>query len=296
MKKKSKTGFVVKLSVALCVLFAIFFGGYFFLDKLIVPKYFSDYGINSISDLVSVVSSLYSTPKESELVTNGYTQMDLKNAISELQENGYKIEDDGTILKTNMSDFKGTGQVELTDRQFAAVCNKLIESGILVDSLPDLNYLNILNISVLELIISPDENSLDEDTQTYSKASIQFIIKIETEDIRKQISETMNTPMYLLKIIIPDTLYFTLNYDIDLEADGEERTTGTIAINGKSEKQSKVLINLLIDFIFPEEDNMDMESFTRALGNVALSGIDALGEFKFINNASGSTNAGILVN
>lgn len=293
--KKSKSGFVAKLCIILCIVLSVFVGGFFFLDKVIVPKYFGSYGIYNIGDLVGVFTSLYGTPDEAELITNGYTQTDLSNAIATLQKNGYKIENDGTILKQNFDTFKGDGQVKLADREVAAVCEKLIENGMLKNSLPDLNYLNVINISVLELVITPDPNTYDEESETYSKANIRFIIKIGTEDIRKQIAEQMNTPMYLLKIIIPDTLYFTVNYDIDLDAD-ENRSSGSIAINGKTEKQSETLINLLIEFIFPEEDNMDMENFTIAIGDVVLRGIDALGEFKFISEPEADIKGGIIVN
>lgn len=284
-------------------------GGYFFLDKLIVPKYFGDYGIYNIGDLIGVVTSLYSSPKESELVTNGYTQMDLSNAIAKLQTADYKIQEDGTILQKDFDTFKGNGKVKLTDREFAAVCDKLIKNGMLNSMLPNLNYINVSkNMSILELVVTPYEESFDETSETYSKANVKMICKIKTgsksdgedgddgDDLRQHIAEQMNTPMYLLKIIIPDTLYFTVDYDIDLNASEDDRTSGKIYINGKKAKQSETLINLLIEFIFPVEDEMNIEKFTRALGDVALKGIDALGEFRFISGIGVEKNNGIVVN
>ena len=96
MKKKS-SGIWAKVAILLSFILAIFAGGYFFLDKLIVPKYFKQYGINGIGDLVNVVASLYSTPNESKMISNGYTQTDLTNGVNKLQKAGYKIEVDGTI-------------------------------------------------------------------------------------------------------------------------------------------------------------------------------------------------------
>ena len=73
--RKKKTGFIFKLFVALTLIAAIFTGGYFFLDKKIVPKYFGQYGINSIPDLVGVVTSLYNSPKTLNTVgVNAITQ------------------------------------------------------------------------------------------------------------------------------------------------------------------------------------------------------------------------------
>ena len=289
---RKKSGILVKVCVFLASFLAIIFGGYFLLDKLVVPKYFGQFGIGGINDLVDVVSSLYNSPKEAKLIKNGYTQIDLTNAISKLQNANYKIEDDGTIKEENINVFKGDGKLELTDREIASVCNEFLGNGLLEDSLSHLNYLNITKISLLDLIITIDEESIDEETLTYSRAIIDFIIKVDTTNLREQIAEQMHTPIYLLKMIIPDLMYFEVNYEIDLSKE-ENRTNGSIAINGRSAEKSENLINILIGFIFNDEDEMDLEKFTSEIGNVALQGIDSLGEFKFVKL---DKQAGIVVN
>ena len=289
--KKSKAGIVGKVAIVFCVIFAIFTGGYFFLDKLIVPKYFGKYGIYGVGDLVGTVASLYKSPKESKIVTNGYTQTDFTNAISKLQSANYQINDDGTITVVGFENIKGDAEVVLTDREFASVCSKLVEDGFLIDMLPNLNYLNIINMSILELIITPEEGS-------ETKANISFLTKIETIDIREQIAAQMDTPLFLLNMIIPDVLYFSVSYDIDLEKSEAERVSnGSIAINGRSAKQSKILIDLLVDFIFPAEEGMDLNKFTSTFGNIILEGIDVFGSFKFVSNiGTNSLQNGIVVN
>ncbi len=290
--KKKKSGILPKIIILLSSILAVFFGGYFFLDKLIVPKYFSQYGITGIGDLVNMVASLYSTPKESKMIKNGFTQIDLTNAISNLQEAGYKIENDGTIKEINKANFKGNGKLELTDREFAAVSNEFLKNGLLEDSLSNLNYLNITELSVLDLVLTLDETSLEKATNTYTKANIDFIIKVNTTKLREQIADQMDTPIYLLKMIIPDTLYFEVTYDIDL-LNKENGANGSIEINGRNAEKSKALINLLIDFIFNEEDDMDVQKFIDEIGSVALRGIDILGDFRF---AKLNKQAGIVVN
>ena len=152
-----------------------------------------------------------------------------------------------------------------------------------------------MQISLLQVIITPNEDSFDGDG--YNAANISFIIKINTVDIRAQIATQMQTPSYLLNMIIPDDLYFTVSYDFDLTKTENERITqSTIAINGRTAKQSELLINLLIGFIFPEEDEMNYEKFTNSIGEIALKGIDAIGEFKFIKNVDGKNQNGILIN
>lgn len=281
--KRKRANILVKVLITLCIIVGIFAGGYFFLDKVIVPRYFASYGINGMGDLVGVVMSLYKSPKESTLVTNPYSQEDYSSAIKKLQDAGYQIGDDATIKEEDFEKFKGTEPVPLTDREFAAVCNKLIENGLLSDVLPKLNYLNVMNITALEFKVTPDKTKVYEDGG-YSAANISFIIKIDTTDIREQIAKQMNTPIFLLNMIIPNTLYFSVNYDVDLTAE-QGRANGSIAINGRTEQQSKVLIDLLIEFIFPEEDQMDKEGFTNAIGDIIVQGVDVFGDFKFIDNA-----------
>ena len=236
-----------RIIALLSIVIAVFVGGYFFLDLAIIPKYFGQYGIRNVPDLVGVVTSLYKSPNEKKLIKNPYTSQDLTSAINTLQLANYKIADDGTVVE---DDFKGDTSVKLTDREVAALCNQMIDNGILLDALPSLNYLNMINISVLEVLIVPDKDS--KDGEYYTKASLEFIAKLETVDIREQIAEHMDTPLFLLNMIIPDNLYFLVSYDIDLsKEEGERISNATIALNGRTAEQSEILMNLLIDFIFP---------------------------------------------
>ena len=291
-RANKRTGVLGKVLILLSVIIAILTGGYFFLDKLVIPKYFKKYGITGFGELVNVVSSLYSTPKESKMIKNGYSQVDFTNGISKMQTAEYKIEDNGTIKEENMETFKGSGRLELTDREFAAVCNELLQNGLLEKSLSNVNYLNITKLTLLDFIVTPIEDEEIAEGETFSKANISFVMKIETSKLREQIAEQMDTPIYLLKMIIPDNLYFAINYDIDLD-NGEARTNGEISINGKTSTKSATLINILISFIFDEQENMDIEKFTEELGSVAIQGIDSLGEFKFMKFSKGY---GIVVN
>ena len=63
-KKKSTLRFFVILFVVLASLGSIVFSGYLILDKVVVPKYFSEYGINGMGDLVGLMRTLYSLPNE----------------------------------------------------------------------------------------------------------------------------------------------------------------------------------------------------------------------------------------
>ena len=100
--QKTKRGIIIRIVALVATIIAIFAGGYFCLDKVIVPKYFGNYGINNVPDLVGVVTSLYKSPNESKFITNGHTKTDLSNAIEKLQSAGYKIDEQGVITEENM--------------------------------------------------------------------------------------------------------------------------------------------------------------------------------------------------
>ena len=97
-----------RIIALLSIVIAVFVGGYFFLDLAIIPKYFGQYGIKNVPDLVGVVTSLYKSPNEKKLIKNPYTSQDLTSAINTLQLANYKIADDGTVVE---DDFKGDTSV-----------------------------------------------------------------------------------------------------------------------------------------------------------------------------------------
>lgn len=279
MKNNRSSGVWSKILILLGIVVVVILGGYFFLDKIIIPKHFGEYGIYGMSDLIGVMNSLYKNPKEENLVSNGWSESDYKSASVKLDNAGYNIDDNGDIV---LEDFRlNASSVELTDREFAAVCNRLIDKGYLSDLLPNLQFANLKdNISILELNIVPNESS--KVGNEYMSANINFIAKLSTSDLINQIESQMGTPKSLLKMIIPDVLYFTVSYDFDLSKTTSERlSNGSIAINGRTAEQSEILINLLITFIFPPEDNMNMEKFTETFGEIILKSIDELGDFKF---------------
>lgn len=284
--KKGKLGFIVKIMAVFSFVVAIFACGYFSLDKVIIPRNFAHYGISSIKDLTNVFASLYGVPDEKDIVENGYAEKDLESAVEKLQNAGYKIEDDGTILQENILSFKDNvkEQLFLTNNEITAVCDKLVQSGILAQNLQHLNYIDVVNISVLDFVITPDKNSYDEETSSYGKANVKSIVKINTKALCEQMAIQMETTEALLNVIIPENMYFTIDYDIDLRMRSDSRAVGTISVNGKKAEKSEVLINLLIDFIFPKEDEMTFDKFTKAIGDVALSAIDTLGQFNFVVN------------
>ena len=67
-KKKKRNFFALTIVSVLLFVVAIFASGFIFLDKVIIPKYFGVYQINNLNNLFGVVSSLYASPDEDELV------------------------------------------------------------------------------------------------------------------------------------------------------------------------------------------------------------------------------------
>ena len=167
--KKSKFNLFVKIFVVISCVFAVFACGYFSLDKIIIPRNFSHYGISSVKDLTNVFASLYGVPKESKIVKNGFEETDLESAVEKLQDVGYKIEDDGTIMQENISTFgkNVNSTMVLSDREVAAVSNVLVQSEILSQNLQNLNYIDAVNIEVIDFVITPDKESFNSETLSY---------------------------------------------------------------------------------------------------------------------------------
>ncbi len=282
-KKKSTLRFFVILFVVLASLGSIVFGGYLILDKVVVPKYFSEYGINGMGDLVGLMRTLYSLPNESEIITNAYSASDLKSATKRLRDANYPIDEDGTF---NFEDFnngqKGDGGISLTDKELAAILNKLMESTEFSEILPNLNYIDTLNINLCELDITPEE--IDEE-YSKTKARIKAILKINTEEVRQQMANEMQIPIFLLNMIFPKQLYITCEYNVEIDNSGEDIvwniSDGSLTINGSDQKKSEIFLNLLISFVFNQEENMTIDKLIENFGNILSQGTDLFGEIEF---------------
>jgi len=285
MKKKSgRLSFALLLLMVIAVLGAVLLGGYFVLNNVVVPKYFSSYGITNMHDLVGMIRTLYSVPSEREMVTNSYSKGDLSSAINKLTEKGYPILSDGTFDFESFEQGKsGSGGIYLIDRELCAVLDKLLDSTEFSDILPNLNYIDTINMSLLELTIVPktiDENQIDT-----TNAHIEFIVKVETTEVRSQMAKEMDIPVFLLNMIFPETLYLTANYNVNIDNSGSKSvwttSDGTLSVNGSNGEQSEILLELLISFIFNEEDNMTIEKLVTNFGYIIEQGVELFGEIEF---------------
>lgn len=285
MKKKSgRVSFVVLLLMVIAVLGAVLLGGYFVLNNVIVPQYFSSYGIKNMPDLVGMIRTLYSIPSEHEIVTNSYSKGDLSTAINKLTESGYSILSDGTFdFEAFEQGKRGSGGIYLTDRELCAIVDKLLDSTEFSDILPNLNYIDTINMSLLELTILPD--TIQDDQLDTNNAHIEFIVKVDTTEVRSQMAKEMDIPVFLLNMIFPETLYLTANYNVNIDNSGSTSvwttSNGTLSVNGSNDKQSEILLELLISFIFNEEDNMTIEKLVTNFGYILEQGVELFGEIEF---------------
>lgn len=301
MTKHKKSGFFLKLSIVLAILIAICFGAYFAIDNLVVPKYFSQYGIHNLGELVGMVKTLYNSPKETEIITNGYTKFDASSANKKLVSAGFPLEEStGKIDYVGVSKGEATinpGVYHLTDRELASVLNDILACGIVQSNFSNLNYLNDIDITVLEFIVAPkSEQTPSGFSYSSTNADVSSTFKIDTSLVRQQMAEAMDTPLFLLNMIIPNTIYVSVNYSLSLGEDGSWRIDAqAMEINGRTAKQSEILINLLISFIFPEEDQMTQDKLTKIFGTALLDGIKILGDLSFEYNIDGSGTNGVII-
>lgn len=300
--KKKRYTFFIKLFIALATIVAVVFCAYLAIDKLVVPKYFKDYGINNMHDLVAMVKTLYNTPDEKDIITNGYTQADQRSAVKKLISANFPSVSETELDYAEISQGLDksslvSGQYEFTDREIAGILDQMLDSGILASQLPNLKYLDTINISILELIITPTEFTDNEDNVYYDtdSANVSFTFKLDTSSVRTQMAHTMDIPTFFLDMIVPKTMYITINYNLFIDDYGVWQVgEGSIAVNGRTAKDSEILLNLLIEFIFPEEDQMTIDKFSIEFGNILIKGMDMLGQIRIKANVQASSNGVVL--
>ena len=284
--KRKKHGFLIGFSVVILCIAFLFVGGYFVLDKSVVPKYFGEYGINNMGDLVGMMKTLYSSPSEDKLVKNKFSILDLESGEEKLKK-VFPTKENSTDLDYNaIADGKDKDGVvyplviAFTDKEIASVVDKMLDMGVLIKKLPNLEYIDTLKINILDLIISPEE--IEEDG--IEKASIHALFKVDTTGIREQMAQEMGINMFLLKMIIPEVMYLSLDYTLELTNDDWVYSEGNVSVNGRTAKQSEILMNLLISFIFPVEDEMSLEKLTIEFGNILQYGLDLIGQVEYVKN------------
>jgi len=296
MKKHKTARFFIGLLIALTILASLGVGGFFLLDKVVVPKYFSSFGIYNMADLTQMMGTLYSSKNENKIITNPYTDADLQSAENKLKLVGFPS------LETGRLDYKAiaessytvdtSAEVKLTDKELASVLNGMLSSGILSEKLPNLKYINTLNMSLREIIILP---TIVDEVLDPTSAKVELSIKIDTTSLKNQIADEMQTPLFLLNMIIPKTLYINVNFNLHANEDAWEYTNSSIRINGKRSDQSEILLNLLIKFIFPPEDNMTTEKLNAEFGSVLIEGMDLLGDIRFSNEIYSTKQNGVII-
>ena len=301
--KKNRINLFVVLTVIVVLLVGIVFGGYMIIDRILVPKYFSAFGINNLSELIEIVDAIYTIPNEEDFIDEPFTDSDSKSATKILVNAGFPTLSTGEIDYERIGNYDYTltppqpvvdNFIVLTNKEVAAIMDEILESGILVSNFPELSYIDTLEMEVKQLIISPlGENEKLSPTD----AKLIMTIKLDTLSARKQISENLEVPQFLIDFIIPDTIYMTASFDTFINDNGiRSFDNGTLAINSKTAKQSEVIMNLLLSFIYSSDEMMSIEDLTHQIGMLVTEGLDVLGTFEFVEiNEKNNHNNGVKI-
>ncbi len=301
-KDKGRGHFFINLFIVLGVLAALVVSGYFILDKVIVPKYFGSYGITDMHDLVAMVRTLYNSPDEEDMLSNPYTTYDQRTAVTKLINMGFPAKSATELDYMAIADganFTIKGGEVFSDKEIASILDQMLkdDSRILASKLPNIKYLDTININVLELIITPPVIDEVDGQKVYDdeSAKISFTFKLDTSAVRSQMASAMDTPLFLLNMIVPKTMYITVNYQIRLGQEGSYVLEDShVSINGRTEKDSDILLNLLIQFIFPPEDEMTIEKLATECGKILVTGMDVLGDVRMYSFGDGTFGVKIL--
>ena len=181
-----------------------------------------------------------------------------------------------------------------------AIINQMLEaeSGVLASQLPNIKYIDIININILEIIITPNIKAYNGDGDPIydtDSANILFTCKVNTSAVREQMAKAMDTPLFLLNMIVPETLYITVDYDMEKNADGDWKISkGDMAVNGRTTKDSKILLDLLVEFMVPEEEKMTVDKLAEDFGNIVILGLDIFGDVQILGNINGEGSSGVV--
>lgn len=311
--KKKKSKFFISLSITLAVIFSFIIGTYFLIDKVLVPQYFGRYNINNISELVRVATTMYSVPDEKKFITNPYSKQDELSAQSKLSSINFPTTKSGDIDYTKLVEpnFRVETDVNykddyliLTDKELSSIMTGILDSGVLVAQLSDLSNLDTLQMSVREFIITPFNNNSEEiivdnnKYNTFDSANLSVTVKIDMSSAKSQMAKNIDMPLFLLNILVPKTVYMTTSFDITKNEDGKwEYSNTTLAINGKTAEQSEIVLDMLISFLYSNDDSMTIQKLSDQIAYMSTSCFNVIGEFTFTDNITIGTakNHGILL-
>lgn len=282
-RKKSKIKFLCIIGLIIVIFAGVIFGGYLIIDKKMVPNYLGKYGINNLHELTELANAMYKLPKETDFLTNGYSDTEISATQSKLKLAGFptllndnidykKLAESTEFERTPDSTFTDT-TLTLTDKEIAVILDTVIKSNVLTTT-PNLNYLNTTSTSIDVKQVSITKTS-DETEILPTKANLQTTIKLDTASLRSTMAKNLDTPTFLIDWLIPDVMYLTSSIDIEL-TDKVNFSNVTLSVNTKDSSASKVLLNLLISFIYPETENITIESLASEFGTLFIDSFKLL--------------------
>ena len=305
-KKQRIAGFFIKLFIVLAIIGSIGVGAFFILDKAVVPSYFGKYGIGGLGDLVQMVKVMHNAPNESKFITNPYTKINEDSVIRKLKNAGIPVDENNTILFDQIADGDyvispdADNEVFVSDKEMSAILSQMFKSEYLlsVEYFKNLDYFNTISIEAKEIII--EQAGIDSTSGGYEfsdSAHVSFTIKLDTKVAQSVMAEKMDVPFFLLNLIMPDFLYMTTSYDIEVLENGNyEISNAEIGVNGRTPKQSRILLNMLLAFIYPEDENMTISKLGETFASALNDGMNILGDIKFCRTTiAGEQLSGIMV-
>lgn len=282
-RKKSKIKFLCIIGLVIVIFVGVIFGGYLIIDKKMVPNYLGKYGINNLHELTELANAMYKVPKETEFLTNSYSDTEVSATMSKLKTAGFptllngnidykKLAENTDFERVPDSTFTDT-TLTLTDKEIAIILDSAIKSNVLTTT-PNLNYLNTTStsIDVKQVFIT---KTSDENEILPNKANLQMTIKLDTASLRSTMARNLDTPTFLIDWLIPDVMYLTALIDIEL-TDEVNFSNIALSVNTKDSSASKVLLNLLISFIYPETENVTIESLASEFGTLLIDSMKLL--------------------
>ena len=244
----------------LIVALTIAFLTIFFVVKPQVDQMIADMGGTNIKQLFSLYKEVTTRVNEKDIVTHGFSNTDYNTAKNKLINAGYNIFDDnGNILPDKLNKENIKNQVELTDKEFAALLN-----NVLVDFLADAN---IPFYQKLKLNATAKQIKINS-TLEANKFKVTLICAVNTDELTSQ--------MGILGGLIPQALYLTSQATYSFDDNKLTFTDSQIKLNKIKDSSFQELLNIINKSVAGSDEPIALQDFSDAIATLVCDGFNLL--------------------
>lgn len=248
-----------------------------FIAVPMLNKRLNKMGIESIDEFVGFYRELNKYVSEDDMVENKFSSTDYKSAYDKFNSVGLNVfknnlqtsDLDVNVFETfDYSEFELNEEVNLTDRELAALLENALKNDKLVETLG----IELINKYKLNLEIK--EISISKNTQKGLLECYNFVMvgKVSLGEVVKSLPWPFNG-------ILPDSVYVLIESVIQYTADGYSFVQHGININNMSRTSHQTIVNVINSQIKDKDiEPFSLEGFSQDLSRIVYNRIESFAE------------------